>query len=62
MELEITPAVVRAIADLAGITVPPEDMAPLVAVMANQVGMVAKLLPLDYADVAPIVSMDPRWP
>ena len=61
MELEITPEVIHSIADLAGITVPDEDLAPLAAVMTNQVGMVELLRPLDFRDVPPIVSFDPRW-
>ena len=61
MELEITADVIRSIAELAGITVPDEDLAPLAAVMTNQVAMVALLRPMDFRDVPPIVSLDPRW-
>jgi len=61
MELEITAEVIRSIADLAGITVPEEDLAPLAAVMTNQVAMVELLRPRDFRDVPPIVSLDPRW-
>ncbi len=61
MEIEITADVIRAIADLAGIAVPYEDLASLAAVMTNQVAMVELLRPMDFRDVPPIVSLDPRW-
>jgi hypothetical protein len=61
MEFEVTAEVVRSIADLAGITIPESDVEPLVAVMSNQVAMTELLRPLDFRDVPPIVSLDPRW-
>jgi hypothetical protein len=61
MEIEITADVVRSIADFAGIAVPDEDLASLAAVMTNQVAMVELLRPMDFRDVPPIVSLDPRW-
>lgn len=61
MELEVTPELVRAIADLAGVVIPGEDMDSLVAMMTNQVAMAALLRPLDYGNVPPITVLDPRW-
>jgi hypothetical protein len=61
MELDITPALVATIADLAGIHVPDEDLTAVIAVMTNQVAMAARLRPLDFSDIPPITSMDPRW-
>jgi hypothetical protein len=61
MELKVTPELVRAIADLAGVVIPGEDMEPLVAMMTNQVAMAALLRPLDYGNVPPITVLDPRW-
>jgi hypothetical protein len=61
MELDVTPDLVRAIADLAGVAIPGEDMDSLITVMTNQVAMAALLRPLDYSDVPPITALDPRW-
>jgi hypothetical protein len=61
MELEVTPELIRAIADLAGVVIPGEDMDSLVAMMTNQVAMAALLRPLDYGNVPPITVLDPRW-
>jgi hypothetical protein len=61
MDVEVTPELVRAIADLAGITLPQQDMDSLVALMTNQIAFAAKLRPLDYGDVPPITGFDPRW-
>jgi hypothetical protein len=61
MELEVTPDLVRSIAELAGITPPPQDMEALVRVMTNQIAMAATLRPLDFDDVPPITGLDPRW-
>jgi hypothetical protein len=61
MQLEITPALVTTIADLAGIEVPVEDVTAVIAVMTNQVAMATRLRPLDFSDVPPITSLDPRW-
>jgi hypothetical protein len=61
MELDVTPELVRAIADLAGVAIPGEDMDSLIAVMTNQVAMAALLRPLEYTDVPPITVLDPRW-
>ena len=60
-EVEVTPELVRSIAELAGIVLPPEDMERLVAIMANQIAMAARLRPLDFDDVPPITGFDPRW-
>jgi hypothetical protein len=61
MDVEITPQLIRSIAGLAGITVPEQDVEALAAVLANQVRTAERLRSLDYLDVPPIVSLDPRW-
>jgi hypothetical protein len=61
MDVEVTPELVRAIADLAGIALPGQDVDSLVALMTNQIAMAAVLRPLDYGDVPPITGFDPRW-
>jgi hypothetical protein len=61
MEVEVTPELVRAIADLAGLTLSPQAVDSLIALLANQHAMAAGLRPLDYGDVPPITSFDPRW-
>jgi hypothetical protein len=61
MEFEISVPMLQSLADLAGITVPDEDLEPLRAVLANQWAMASHLRPLDVSDLPPIVSLDPRW-
>jgi hypothetical protein len=61
MELNLTPEVVHAIADLASVAIPAEDVEPLIALMTNQIAMAASLRALDYSDVPPITTLDPRW-
>jgi hypothetical protein len=65
MELNLTPEVVHAIADLASVAIPAEDVEPLIALMTNQIAMAASLraldYSLDYSDVPPITTLDPRW-
>lgn len=61
MDFAITVPVLQSLAALAGITIPDEDLEPVRAVLANQWAMVNQLRPLAFADVPPIVSMDPRW-
>jgi hypothetical protein len=61
MDFELTPAVVETIAGLAGIVIPPEEMDSLIAVLANQLGLAAQLRPLDFSEVPPITTLDPRW-
>ncbi len=52
---------ISAIAELAGIEIPEGDLAQLQVVMRNQLAMAEMLRPLDYGDVPPIVTLDPRW-
>jgi hypothetical protein len=61
MELNLTPEVLHAIAKLASVAIPAEDVEPLIALMANQIAMAASLRALDYSDIPPITTLDPRW-
>jgi hypothetical protein len=61
MEVDVTPQLVRAIADLAGISLPPHTVDSLVALLTNQLAMAASLRPLEFGDVPPITGFDPRW-
>jgi hypothetical protein len=61
MEVEVTPELVRSIAELAGISLLPQDVEALVSVMTNQIAMAARLRPLEFDDVPPITGFDPRW-
>jgi hypothetical protein len=61
MELNLTPELVRAIADLASVGIPAEDVDSLIDLMNNQIAMAASLRTLDFSDIPPIVTLDPRW-
>jgi Asp-tRNA(Asn)/Glu-tRNA(Gln) amidotransferase C subunit len=61
MELNVTPELVRAVADLASVGIRTEDVDSLVALMTNQIAMAASLRALDFSDVPPITTLDPRW-
>jgi hypothetical protein len=50
-----------AIAELAGVTVSAKEVEALLALMTAHYAMAERLLPLDFNDVPPIVSFDPRW-
>lgn len=55
-------ATVRALAQLAGIAVPEEDIEPLAAMLAAQAQTVAPLLALDTDALPSALDLDPRWP
>jgi len=53
--------VVRALAGVAGISVPEEDVEPLVSALRNHLKGMEVLDTLDLDDYDPIVTFDPRW-
>ncbi len=53
---------IETLARLVRLSVPPEDLAPLAAALANQIASIAQLEQLDLAQVNPILEFDPRWP
>ena len=61
MEFDIDASMLEGLSHLAGLTLPTEDVAALVVVLRNQLGMAEQLRALDLATVPPITSMDARW-
>jgi hypothetical protein len=53
--------VVRTLAGVAGISVPEEDLQPLVGALQNHLRGMEKLDGLDLDESDPIVDFDPRW-
>lgn len=53
--------VVRVLAAVAGISVPDEDVEPLVGALRNHLKGMEALDALDLDDHDPIVVFDPRW-
>ena len=58
---EVDADVVRALAGVAGISVPEEDVEPLVKALRNHLKGMEVLDTLDLDDYDPIVIFDPRW-
>jgi Asp-tRNA(Asn)/Glu-tRNA(Gln) amidotransferase C subunit len=57
----ISPETVSMLAQLVGLTVPPEDLDPLAAALRDQLASIEILDELDLTDVNPTVELDPRW-
>ena len=53
--------VVRTLGRVAGITIPDEDVAPLVGALRNHLAGMEALEALDLDEADPIVTFDPRW-
>jgi Asp-tRNA(Asn)/Glu-tRNA(Gln) amidotransferase C subunit len=53
--------VVRTLAGVAGITLPEEDVEPLVGALRNHLKGMEVLDSLDLEESDPIVTFDPRW-
>ena len=53
--------VVRTLAAVAGISVPEEDVQPLVGALQNHMKGMKELDALDLEESDPIVDLDPRW-
>ena len=58
---EVSPEVVRTLALVAGITIPEEDIEPLVGALRNHLAGMKALEDLDVDEADPIVTFDPRW-
>jgi len=58
---EVDPDVVRTLARVAGITIPDEDIQPLVGALRNHFAGMKALEDLDLDEADPIVTFDPRW-
>ena len=57
----VEPEMVEMLGRLVGLTIPPEDVAPLAAALSDQLASIAFLDQLDLAGVDPVVDFDPRW-
>ena len=49
------------LAELAGLSIPEEDLAPLARALEAHTAFVAPLLERDLSAVQPALSFDPRW-
>ena len=61
LEHEITPDTVRRLAEVAGITVPAEDVDSVVAALRAYRSAFKPVEALDLTEVDPVVVTDPRW-
>jgi hypothetical protein len=53
--------VIRTLASVAGITIPDEDVQPLIGALRNHLAGMKALEDLDIDEADPIVTFDPRW-
>jgi Asp-tRNA(Asn)/Glu-tRNA(Gln) amidotransferase C subunit len=58
---EVDGNMVRTLAKVAGISVPDEDIEPLVGALRNHLKGMEQLDELDLDESDPIVVFDPRW-
>ncbi|HXT35799.1 MAG TPA: hypothetical protein VN837_09505 [Chloroflexota bacterium] len=58
----ISPDTVVILAQAVGLTLPPEDVAPLAVALSDHLASMALLDQLDLTNVQPILEFDPRWP
>jgi Asp-tRNA(Asn)/Glu-tRNA(Gln) amidotransferase C subunit len=58
---EVDAEMVRTLARVAGISVPDEDVQPLVGALRNHLKGMEVLDGLDLDESDPIVTFDPRW-
>jgi hypothetical protein len=58
---ELSPETLELIAQLAGITLPPEDIAALAGALRNQLAAIELIDRLDLSDGQPALGFDPRW-
>ena len=58
---EVDADVIRTLASVAGITIPDEDIQPLIGALRNHLAGMKALEDLDIDEADPIVTFDPRW-
>jgi hypothetical protein len=58
----VSPEEAQLMGTLVGLTIPPEDLAPLAEALTDQLASISQLTALDLESVDPILSFDPRWP
>ena len=58
---EVDAGIVRTLARVAGISLPDEDVEPLVGALRNHLAGMEALDALDLDEHDPIVTFDPRW-
>jgi hypothetical protein len=58
---ELSPETLELIAQLAGITLPPEDIDGLAGALRNQLAAIELIDRLDLSDVQPALGFNPRW-
>lgn len=61
LDQEITPDTVRRLAEVAGITMPDEDVDSVVAALRAYRSAFKPVDALDLTEVDPVVVTDPRW-
>jgi hypothetical protein len=61
MTRRLEPADVAGLAALAGLTLPPDDLAPLAAALERHLAFVEPLLAAPLDDASPALVHDPRW-
>lgn len=59
---QVDAKVIRTLAEVAGITIPDEDIQPLIGAFKNHLAGMEALEGLDLEDQDPIVVFDPTWP
>jgi len=57
----ITPESIQWLAQLIGLPLAAEDVAPLAAAVAGQLASISALDRLDLTDIHPSLQFDPRW-
>jgi Asp-tRNA(Asn)/Glu-tRNA(Gln) amidotransferase C subunit len=57
----ISTADLQVLAALFDLNIPPQDVEPLAASLADQLRSIDRLEGLDLTDVNPVLEFDPRW-
>ncbi len=58
---QVNAQVIRQLGDVAGITIPEEDIGPLISAFKNHLEGMNELDGLDISEHDPIVTFDPTW-
>ena len=59
---QLSPEAIQTLADIAGLSIPTEDLEPLAESLTSQLASMALLDRLDLEHVHPAMQFDPRWP